>query len=360
MNRNAIRIASLMRRPLPRHETFLMSGVRWLRMSESLAGLGYQVDLVTDETDNLDIRSPLIRCTPYSEVNWRDYDVIKTEFHLGFETLLNSNGADHPFIVAKLGSVVGSSDGDDGVHFFGDARQHLYEVQSEISRRCRYTTVLTEPSRALWEQLYGANGNVLLVPTGVDCVVPPPGDNPYREFAEKVAVYIGSIYTDKQREVNLFWQERLNRIGKLLRRHGIRLCFIGVGHTDLLDGDAVTYLGPIPNDKIWDYQYHADVGVVLAQGPVQHNESSKIYYYLRAGLPVVSERPVPNSELVRQASLGFVCDFDDDEQLVDRIADAANRSWDRQFATQFVLKDHTWDRRASVYDKIFRREFGIG
>ncbi len=37
----------------------------------------------------------------------------------------------------------------------------------------------------------------------------------------------------------------------------------------------------------WDWQHHARAGIVFAQGPVQDNESSKIYYYLRTGLPVI-------------------------------------------------------------------------
>ena len=59
-------------------------------------------------------------------------------------------------------------------------------------------------------------------------------------------------------------------------------------------------LGKVAAEAVWDGQRAARAGVVLAQGPAQDNESSKIYYYLRTGLPVVCERPVPNAWLIEE------------------------------------------------------------
>ena len=67
-----------------------------------------------------------------------------------------------------------------------------------------------------------------------------------------------------------------------------------VGAGDKLERDAVTHVGVVDVTEYWNWQHHAQVGIVLAQGPVQDNESSKIYYYLRTGMPVICEDSVPN------------------------------------------------------------------
>lgn len=71
----------------------------------------------------------------------------------------------------------------------------------------------------------------------------------------------------------------------------------------------MTHLGAVDNDRVWDYHHFADVGLVLAQGDVQHNDSSKLYYYLRSSLPVISESPVPNNFLIRESGLELIADY---------------------------------------------------
>jgi glycosyltransferase involved in cell wall biosynthesis len=336
----------------------IMTTIRWARMSEALADLGYDVDMIVDAKSSTIRRHPHLRLVPFSRVDWSSYDVVKTLFHAGFSTLATHGGADHPFIIAKLGSVVGGRDGVEGVHFSGAEREALFEMQRQIDRKSRYVTVLTEPSRMLWEAEFGGGDRILTVPTGVDREIPPPRVNPYRGFGERIAVYIGTLYRSTQREINLLWQHKLNRLGARLKKKGIRLCVVGRGMTDQLDRDAVTFLGEVENDRVWDYQYFAHTGVVLAQGAAQHNESSKIYYYLRSGLPVVSEAPIPNNDLIRAAGLGYVCEYGDEETMAEMIDAASRRSWGRDAAIALVLDRHTWHDRAGVYDALLQAQLG--
>jgi hypothetical protein len=333
-----------------------MSLIRWLRMSEALADAGFFVDMIVNAKSGLSSRRNLTY-VPYSKVDWSRYDVIKTLFHEGFDSLDSEGVTDHPFIISKLGSVVGDHDGAEGVHFFNQERCELFETQKRIDRQSRYITILTDASKRLWQSEFGARDNILIIPTGVDKAVPPPIRNPYGPSKEKIAVYIGNLYPDTQREINLLWQLKLNRIGRLLKKKGIALFFVGPGKIDQLDPDAVTYLNPVDNSQIWDYQYFADVGIVLAQGHVQHNESSKIYYYLRTGLPVVSEAPVPNNHLIREANLGLIADYEDDLMMAELVAEAAHRKWRSETAIQYILDFHTWDKRAEVYAELLRAEF---
>ena len=193
-----------------------MNFTRWIRISEALARLGFQVDMVVNTRQREPVTSGGVRQVPFSEVNWGDYDVVKTLFHRGFETLAEEGGANHPFIISKLGSVVGSTDDTPGVHFFKQERQHLFEIQQEIARKSRFVSILTEPSRELWLKEHGNKPEILLVPTGVDRKIPAPNENPFRCYPEKIAVYIGSLYLNSQRDTNLIWQRRLNTLGALL------------------------------------------------------------------------------------------------------------------------------------------------
>jgi glycosyltransferase involved in cell wall biosynthesis len=337
-----------------RFEPSAMDTVRWLRISEALASLGFAVDMIIDIRRRLPARHPNLRAVPLSRVDWDGYDVIETLFHRGFDTLERGGGADHPCIIAELGSVVGPTDESEGVHFFGKYRSALYDTQRRIAERSRYVAVLTEESRALWRRHLPSRNELLLVPTGVDRRIPRPGRNPYAGFSERIAVYLGNIYSGDQKSINLLWQEKLNEIGRALHKRGIRLCFVGTGDTELIDKDAVTCLGHVDNVRSWDYQRFAHVGIALAQGPVQHNESSKIYYYLRTGLPVVAEDPIPNSSLIHEAGLGFTVGYGQHQTMAEMIEAAAARTWDRERAIRYVLAHHTWEDRARTYARLIR------
>jgi hypothetical protein len=88
---------------------------------------------------------------------------------------------------------------------------------------------------------------------------------------------------------------------------------------------------------------------------MHNNESSKIYCYLRAGLPVVSESGFPNDHVVEESGLGFVAENGDLERMAALIVEAARRDWDRDRAVRYVLDKHTWDARAETYEHAFAR-----
>src|SRR5262245_46627890 len=118
-----LRIATIYRRDFFR--SFIpcdMATTRWLKISENLAARGFKVDMIVNTNAGLVQKTSNLRFVPYSEVEWHRYDVIKTLFHKGFDSLCREGKDDHPFIISKLGSVVGNHDGVEGVHFFGRER----------------------------------------------------------------------------------------------------------------------------------------------------------------------------------------------------------------------------------------------
>ena len=338
-----------------------MSFIRWQKISEALARLGHEVDIVTDESHWSQSRTPVgmaerLRRVPLKGIDWSRYDVVKTLFHSGFNLLEEHGGARHPFIISKLGSVVGAEDMP-GVYFFGDVRRRLYETQAKIHRTARYVTVLSKPAGELLAEVHGARERVLLVPGGVDDEIPAPSQNPFANLAEKICLFSGNVYfPDSQPEANRVLVAKLNELGRRLEGSGVRVCFQGHGDTSKLDERLVTNLGSVPYAETWNWLLHATVGIVVSAGSFMHNnESTKIYHYLRAGLPVVSESGFPNDDVVRQSELGFVVPSGDMEQMAERIREAAEAAWDRAAAIEFVRRHHTWDVRARTYAAILPR-----
>ena len=337
-----------------------MSLVRWLRISEALAEAGYQVDIIINLEGEFPIQVPNLGRVSYADVDWEDYQVVKTLFHLGFQSLINANAQRHPFIISKLGSVVGEDEETPGVFFHGEEHEELLRIQRRIAESAKYVSILTRESEALWRAQHGSETRILHVPTGVDCELPRPGANPYCHLDQRVAVYIGNIYGETQRDINLLWQNKLNNLGRELAQYAIRLCLVGPGDTSALDPALVTYMGAVDQEAIWDYFYYADVGVSLAQGSQQHNESSKLYYYLRTGLPVVSESPIPNNWLIEESGLGYVVPYNDPESMAESIHRASGRKWNYEEAIRYMKTHHTWGHRIAVYKEVIDSSFAIG
>jgi hypothetical protein len=331
-----------------------MHHLRFARMSEALARRGHHVDMILNHLNERSLIDSRLAIVPFRNVCWDDYDVIKTSFHSGFEALLAEGGGDHPFIISKLGSVVGST-ATPGMHFAENERKHLFETQKEISRRARCVTVLTDRSAALWQREHGVSVKVLKVPTGVDAQIPPIGPNPYNRLGidEPIVLCAGNLYAPQiQADVHSLWTRRLNEIGSALRKRGIRLIAMGSGNSEGLDPEAVVHLGKVSNPDYWNWQQHARVGLALAQGPEQDNESSRIYYYLRTSLPVVCERPIPNSNLIEQFGCGAVLQFGVVQELVDAVERLCRASVSRTDVSDILVREHSWDARAAQYDPI--------
>ncbi|HEY4492957.1 MAG TPA: glycosyltransferase, partial [Acidobacteriota bacterium] len=342
-----------------------MSYIRWWKISEALARLGHEVDMATNEPDGM-FRSKRtavemsshLRRIPLSSVRWKDYDVIKTLFHSGFQTLEERAGLDHSFIISKLGSVVGPVD-HEGIHFFGKVRRRLYSIQKKINLRSKYITLLSAPAISLWESCFGRTENLLLVPGAADREVPHPRSDPYPKDGWKKCLFAGNIYIKQtQKKANEVLVQKLNLLGKHLLERRIRLYMTGTGDARKLDHRFVRFLASVAYDQTWNHFYFADVGVVVASGKFLHNnESSKIYHYLRAGLPVVCEQGFPNEQIIREAQLGFIAENGNINAMVNAIEQAAcKKDWDRNYAVQYILDHHTWDHRAAIYDRLIRED----
>jgi glycosyltransferase involved in cell wall biosynthesis len=339
-----------------------MGYIRWHRMSAALASLGHTVDIASAELRRRVFRTiepvaPNLRIVPISQVRWREYDAVKTHYHHGFQTLERYGGADHEFLIAHLGSVVGPADME-GIFFYGRRREELYRVQERIDRASRYVSLLSAPAECLWRSCFQTARKVLLVPGAASAEIPAPRRSPYPLDGRSPCVVAGSFFNRKrssQPEAHRTVASKLNRLGALLDARGARLYVVGTGDQRSLNPRYVTYCGAVPYEDCWDYLHFAAVGIALTSGGHQHNnESTRIYYYLRAGLPVVSEAGFPNDNVVLESGVGHVVENGALDAMAERIVEAAHTSWDRERAIRYILDNHTWEKRAEIYDRILR------
>lgn len=339
-----------------------MGIIRWYRMSAALAAMGHSVDIASAELGRrlfrtVETLAPNLRVIPISRIRWHDYDVVKTLFHSGFETLERYGAASHPFIIAKLGSVVGPSEMD-GVFFYGQQREEMFRIQERIARASRYVTLLSEPAVDLWRRAHGTGTEVLVVPGAASAVIPPPTHSPYPQGGRAPVVFSGNFYSGRrgsQPEAHRTLANKLNRLGALLHERNARLHVVGTGDHRSLDPRYVSYRGEVPYEKSWDYLYFAAVGIVVTAGGRMHNnESTKIYHYLRAGLPVVSEAGFPNDRVVLESGLGHVVENGDLETMARRVEESLHANWNRERAIRYILAQHTWEKRAEIYDRVLR------
>jgi len=340
------------------YELIDMSYIRWHKISEALARLGHHVDIANKKST---IKSPVIiaenlRMVPLSKINWSAYDVVKTTYVEGFKTLETYGGLDHPFIISRLATVLGPQD-IKGIYFYGKRREERYFYEQKMAHTSKYIAVLNESAKQLWIKCFGFSDNILIVPGAVDRTIQPPREDPYPKDHNTRCIFAGNLFTKNfAPEANAVLIDKLNKLGRFLLRHGTRLYVIGPGDVEELDRRYVSYLGVLPYERTWDYLHFAHVGVELVKGlsSMHHNESTKIYHYLRAGLPVISEAGLPNASLITESRLGFVVENGNLELMAHKIVEAANKHWDRDYAINYILKHHTWDKRAEVYDKTIK------
>ena len=354
------RIVTVYRAWRRRFKPIDMSYIRWLKISEALASRGHDVDIATNEPHWFLRRAPIVmrpnlRRVPLCGLQWNRYDVVKTLFGKGFEALEQYGGDWHPFIISKLGSVVGPEDMP-GVYFYGAAREHMFATQTRIQERSRFVTVVSEPARQLWGDCFGTTSHVLVVPGAADDEIPPAGPDPYPVRPSFRALFAGTFYNRRsQPEANRTIIAKLNEVGRRLAKSGGHVYLIGDGDVRELDRRAVTYLGTVAYARAWNYLRHADVGIVVSAGTVMHNnESSKIYHYLRAGLPVVSESGFPNDHVVRESGCGIVVDGHDMRAFAEAVVQAARTRWNKDGAVRYIRANHTWAHRVRVYDDVIR------
>lgn len=275
------------------------------------------------------------------------YDVVKTSYHDSIMLVEDFAGP----IVSRIVRVVDERlpKRDEQV------REKLLHCQSLIRSRSAALVLNNEENRKRWHEMYGDALPTRIIPTGCPAVLPDAGGNPYPPGPPPI-LFLGSLAAPRMVHM-------LNAVARQLRGSAT-VHLVGRNKARMYGGDRDCMLdqlivdhGEKVEDEVWPYIMHAAVGLALATGidPFD-NDVSKIFNYLRGGLPVVSEHPIVNNWLVEQTGMGRVFGHGMITELVASVhslLDCPPELKTRMAAMRFMAEHHSWDRRVESYMELF-------
>lgn len=331
------------------------SGIDLVRLRAITGGLrrrGIDAEIVAPVTREglIDDFIPVRRLNELARKGY--YDVVKTCYHYSVELARDYRGP----LVCRIVRVTGPKSPwrDD------PNRSRLLACQELIRDRAAVLSLNNRENEERWRRLYGDEPPVVLVPTGCPTEIPDPGPNPFAD-GEDVMLFLGSL--GAPRMVQLL-NEAARRLAGRCTVHlvGLNKTRMYGGREYDLDPRVIDH-GELPQDEVWDYIRNARVGLALAAGSDPFdNDISKIVTYFRGGLPVLSEERILTNDLVRNTGYGRIFAFDNADDLAARAKELLDNppAHKRRDTVEYVVREHSWDRRVDVYVNLFRELTGSG
>lgn len=322
--------------------------VRLRAISLGLISLGLDVEIIAPVSapgllDNGVMVQPLTALNEQGR-----YDCIKTSYHGSLKYIGSYEGPVVSRIVRVVDETLPERDSSN--------RAELMELQGIIRQRSSVLVVNNEENRQRWISQYGSKPVIELVPTGCPAVIPAPAKNPFTGLKSNI-LFLGSLAAPRM--VHML-NEAAAKLDQLADIH-----LVGKNKARMYGGDETCVLdsriqdhGELPESQIWNYVFHADLGLAFATGPYAFdNDVSKILNYLRGGLPVVSEEHIINNRLIRDTCFGIVFEYGNVDSLVQACKQAlcAKMKNSRETVMRFMASEHSWDKRCQSYARIFSR-----
>ncbi len=273
------------------------------------------------------------------------YDIIKTCYHDSIRLIRSQNGK----IVSRIVRVVDKTYPERDERF----RSRLLECQDLILEKAHTVVFNNEENRSRWINLYGSRNKTALVPTGCPRSIPNPGVNPYNAN-KKVILFLGSLAAPR---MIAMLNELATRVVDIAEVHVVGL------NKAMMYGGAEMDLNPLiishgekRENQTWDYIYHAHIGLALATGihPFD-NDISKIYSYLRGGLPTLSEEPILNNKMILDLAYGSEFEHGDIDSLVFHCRKLSQNAplAKKTLVMDYMAREHSWDERVDRYIRLF-------
>ncbi len=277
------------------------------------------------------------------------YDLVKTCYHQSVRFL----GAHQGPVVARIVRVV-----DEKLpRRDEETRRELMACQEIIAARARAVALNNGLNAERWLARYGDGQRIVLTPTGCPAAIPDPGPSPYPPD-EPAVLFLGSL-------ASAHMAGMLNAAAGQLKGRA-RVHLLGANKTGLYGEELplrpeIILHPPRPEEEIWDFIRFARLGLALATADLAFdNDVSKVYNYLRGGLPVLCEEPILQGELVRETGLGAVFPFGDEDRMTREALRLLDAPWgDRRRKTMDLMaREHSWDNRVRTYAALFRELLG--
>ena len=274
------------------------------------------------------------------------YDIVKTCYHDSIRFVPPAQR----IVVSRIVRVVDSKFPERDQKF----RSSLLECQEMIRDRACAVIFNNNENRSRWTSLYGESTETELVPTGCPSVTPVQNRTPY-SASKKILLFLGSLAATRMAQIMNELAERVSDVAEI---H-----LVGLNKTEMYgSGSALSPLivnhGEKTEQETWNYIYNADLGLAFATGSLPFdNDISKIYSYLRGGLPTLSEEPILNNKLVEGLGYGSTFGYGDMEALVSSCRRLlANPPLEkREHVMRIMARDHSWDERVGRYVKLFNK-----
>jgi glycosyltransferase involved in cell wall biosynthesis len=319
--------------------------VRLRAIAKGLILKGVQTEILSPVKDEglIDGLIPVRNVRVLDDAN--RYDLVKTCYHHSVTLLGKYRGP----VVSRIVRVVDGRlpDRDEAV------RPELLRCQELIRDRATVLTLNNTQNQDRWRSLYGPEPRIVLVPTGCPREIPRLGNDPYDRGLPAI-LFLGSIAAPRM--VGLL-NETARRLRDVARVH-----LVGLNKTHLygraalaIDPSIVDH-GEVSEEDTWAFVRHAAIGLALATGPHPFdNDVSKILNYLRGGLPVLSEEPIVNNELIRDTGFGRIFRYDDVADLVRNAREMIDSPpmENKERVMRFMAEEHSWDRRVETYAGLF-------
>jgi len=325
--------------------------IRLRSLSLGLYKKGFDMEIIAPVNMPSELEN-LVPVRPLRELNnLSQYDLIKTSYHYPLELIAPMLSSFDGPVVSRIVRVVGDRlpERDEG------SRERLLRCQELINR---YSTVVifnNDENARRWESFYGPKKRRFIVPNACPKIIPDHGENPFRSGKPGI-IFLGSIAAPR---MPILMNELALRLSSLAEVH-----FFGLNKTDMYGGGASCHLSPLiidhgelPEDQTWNYLRYAHLGLALATGPYPFdNDITKIFNYLRAGLPVLSEEPIVNNSLIAELDYGRIFSFDDPGDMVIKAKELLNSDQKSKSCKimEFMAKNHSWDNRVDAYSGLFR------
>lgn len=323
-----------------------MDLIRWHALARGLVNLGHFVDMITVEGQTPKRVSASFHVVPVREAQWDKYDIVKGCYQPSIRYIPSDC-----LKLVRLARVVGPEDTS------RDSRHHdeLLRCQDLVARNAHGIVVNDEINRRRWLDAYGNSLPVHLLPTGCAKAIPRRGPSPFIS-GKRIAIFAGSISSKRMAKM-------LNLIGQHLKEAGWSLAILGENKTSYycskrykLNPDCCELHGPVPVEESWNYLLNASVGIALSPGPlVFENEISKLYSYLRAGLPTICEDRISNAALVTGLGWGRTFEYGDALAAVKAVVELGMKDLfetQRKEIVETIVKNHSWEARARLLDGI--------
>lgn len=321
---------------------------RLTALAAGLAARGVETDILAPVERPGALSSPFggaISVRPLDEARGDRYQLLKTCYPPGIDLVRDFRGP----LVCRLVRVV-----DQEQPLRDQTQRHrLLAWQEAIHRRADAVAFNNPENLERWQRLHGWDRPAVLTPTGCPEVIPARGPNPYPQ-GPPVAIFLGSLASGRMARL-------LNRLAEALKDQ-VALHLVGLNKSGLY-GDPtplsplIVDHGPQAGARLWDLVGWASFGVALAVGPEGFdNDSSKVYTYLRAGLPVLCEHPIRQWPLIADLGLGRDFPYGDlDRALVQARALLADPRPDREAVGGRMAAEQGWGRRVETYCGLFER-----